>query len=164
MTNFLPQWRRFILPWLRWSVLIKHSLLSLMGHLAHLKSLMWAINEFYLVESLKLLLCITLEQLSTTLSVLGNAGNMPLNQCGFTWCLHRADGATGWWKLNWGPTACFGKIFSCTRQSTFFHHLFLGSFGVWVTIFAHHSMSFWKHFMVSLGHIFILIVQVLRLK
>lgn len=118
MTNFLPQWKRFILPWLRWSVLIKHSLLSLVAHLAPLKSLTWAPNEFYLVEGQKPLLCITLEQLSTALSLLGNAGKMPLKQRGLTWCLHRADGATGWWKLNREPTACFGKIFSYTRQST----------------------------------------------
>lgn len=89
-----------------------------MGHLAHLKSLPGAINEFHLLEGLKLLFSITLDQLSTALSLLGNAGEMPLNQHGFTWCLHCADGAKGGWRVSQETTACLGKIFSHTRQST----------------------------------------------
>lgn len=52
-------------------------------------------SKFHLAEGLKLLFYITLEQLSTALSVLGNAGKVPLNQRGLTWCLHCADGVRG---------------------------------------------------------------------
>lgn len=145
---------------LRWSVLIKHPLLSL---LAPLKPLPWAISEFHLAEGLKLLFGITLEQLSTALSLLGNAGKIPV------WFY--LVPTLCWWskrrkKTQLRAKCLFWKDFPLCKTISFFHPLFLGSFGVWITIFApaHCSMSFWKHFMVSLGHIFILIMQVLRLK
>lgn len=37
---------------------------------------------------------------------------MPLNQHGLTFCPCSADKVTLWWKLNWVPTAHFGKISS----------------------------------------------------
>lgn len=50
-TDFMPQWKRLILQWLRSRASINHSLLSVMDHLAHMKSFIRATSKTHFVKS-----------------------------------------------------------------------------------------------------------------
>lgn len=116
----MPQWKRLILQWLRSRASINHSLLSVMDHLAHMKSFIRATSKTHFVKSsmdtyvLHKIYNIYYiynprKQFSTAPKTFRQGLENAIESVQSYLAPMVADGVTLRWKLNWVPSVCFGR-------------------------------------------------------